>query len=93
MCWSVGKSKSSNCLQLSLQIPATDSKTHMLLRDLWEVLILFDVSVHPHLPRSPHGLHSPFLVLCIFSSNFFACPVFQGNGMSEVLPGNTRCDG
>lgn len=47
MCWSVGKSKSSNCLQLSLQIPATDSKTHMLLRDLWEVLILFDISVHP----------------------------------------------
>ena len=77
MCWSVGKSTSSNCLQLSLHILATDSKTHMLLRDLWEVLILFDISIHPHLYRSPHGLVPLFLSFVFSPLTSLPAPCFK----------------
>lgn len=41
------RSKSSN-LQLILGVLAIDSKNCLLLRDLWEVCVLFDISVsHP----------------------------------------------
>lgn len=70
-------SKSSNCLQLSLQVLAVGSKNYTLLRGLWEVSVLFDIPIHPHLSPSPHGLHSPLFLIFVFTHPTVGQPQFS----------------